>query len=150
MNAATPPKIKTDGQSKRVTRKMLGIPPSAAPRGKPLATAARISARRRDGENSAAQAIMLGGAPPSPKPVTKRSASNIHQSVAQAVAIVNAPKIATLIIMVLRRPKRSESEPSTNWPSMIPAKGVSRIGTNLAGVRCQEAAPLGTTNTENL
>src|SRR3546814_6454053 len=89
---------------------------------------------------------MLGGAPPSPKHVTKRSASNIHQSVAQAVAIVNAPKIATLIIMVLRRPKRSESEPSTNWPSMIPAKEVARIGPKLAGVRCQDAAMLGTTN----
>src|SRR3546814_17598649 len=92
MNAATPHKIKTDCQAKRVARNMRGIPPIAAPRGKPLATAARISARRRDGENSSAQAIMLGGAPPSPKPVTKRSASNIHQSVAQAVAIVNATK----------------------------------------------------------
>src|SRR3546814_8847202 len=48
--------------------------------------------------------------------------------------------------MVLRRPKRSESEPSTNWPSMIPAKEVARIGPKLAGVRCQDAAMLGTTN----
>ncbi|MNE44032.1 hypothetical protein D3C80_1382410 [compost metagenome] len=72
------------------------------------------------GAYSFINATTLGITPPMPRPAMNRHIANASGLWARPLMAVTPLKMATHIMMVLRRPIRSDNEPKNNAPSIMP------------------------------
>ncbi|MNO97143.1 hypothetical protein D3C76_888400 [compost metagenome] len=72
------------------------------------------------GAYSFIRATTLGMTPPIPSPAIKRHSANSTGVRARALITVKPLNSSTQLMMVLRRPMRSDSGPKNNAPSIIP------------------------------
>ena len=72
------------------------------------------------GAYSFISATTLGMTPPIPSPATKRHSAKVSGEVASPFKAVTPLNSKTQVMMVLRRPIRSDSEPKNSAPAIIP------------------------------
>ncbi len=101
------------------------------------------SERRFSGQYSAVSVIALGMAPPSPRPVRKRSTISMSSDVDQADTRLMRPKKKTLSSSTVRRPKRSAKGPMVSAPTMRPNSPAPKTGASWAGESCHCARMAG-------
>ena len=102
-------------------------------------------ARRRRGLNSDVIAMVLGIAPPRPRPVRNRIASRVLTSWTNAVASVPMPKARVAKMMIFRRPIRSASGPNTSAPIISPNRPAENTGPSAPLERLHSLASEGAT-----
>ena len=94
----------------------------------PLATNITIDARRLFGAYSDASPIAFGSAPPSPRPVKKRSTSSEFSEPTHTVSSVQRPNAMHDQMMTRRRPILSASGASSSAPSITPKSPALNVG----------------------
>lgn len=115
------------------------MPPSAEPMVNPQNIVVTRNERRCSGQNSDVSVTEFGIAPPSPKPVAKRSRTSSVSDDDDAETRLAIPKKATHPISTLLRPKRSASGPNTKAPAMRPASPAPNSGASCVGDRLHSA-----------
>src|ERR1700693_4318731 len=121
-------------------------PPSTDPNGKPQYINATMFRRNRFGENSDVIAMMIGSAPPSPKPVTRRTVS--RPDIEWVSGVANDPNASTKTEKIRTgfRPKRSPAWPTTRAPISPLNRLEPNTGPKAAAGTCQSEAMAGATN----
>lgn len=142
---SAPPSQKVDSHPSEGIIRAARKPPSTAPSGKPQNIRLISVARERAGAYSAVSAMMLGIAPPRPRPVSSRRTSSVVSESAKGVSRVNRPKIAVVAMITRRRPKRSAAGPKTSAPSIRPARPAPNTGPKDETGRPHWAASTGAT-----
>lgn len=94
-------------------------------------------------EYSALSVMQMGMAPPSPRPVRKRSITSALSESDAALAKVATPNTSTDISSTGLRPNRSATGPSPMLPSMSPKSPAPKAGASCGGVRCHASRSAG-------
>ena len=105
----------------------------------PLDTNITIEARRFCGAYSDASPIAFGSAPPSPRPVKKRSTSSELSEPTKTVSSVQRPNATHDQMITRRRPMRSASGASRIAPSITPNRPALKVGPSAPRGRLQAA-----------
>ncbi|CQW50385.1 Uncharacterised protein [Salmonella enterica subsp. enterica serovar Typhi] len=132
-----PPSARIPCQPISGTSCALTIPPIADPRVKPQNISVTSAPRRRAGRYSDVMVMVFGIAPPSPRPVKKRSNTRVSISGEKAESRLNAPNSATQSSMTRLRPKRSASGPHSSAPAVSPSSPAPNSGASSLALSCQ-------------
>ena len=137
INGKTPPSTRMPCQPISGTSCALTTPPKAEPRVNPQNIRVTSAPRRRAGKYSEVMVMVLGIAPPRPRPVRKRRNTSICRSGANAESRLNRPNRATQNSITRLRPKRSESGPQSSAPAVRPSNPAPNNGARSPAVSCQ-------------
>src|SRR3954464_3711324 len=98
--------------------------------------------RLRSGLYSDVSVIVMGMAPPRPRPVMKRQIASVSTFVAQAEAMLARPKPTVAKTRTALRPIRSATGPNTKAPTIRPARPDTNSSESCGGVRlhCSRSA----------
>ena len=133
----TPPRTRIPCQPITGTSCALTIPPIAEPSVKPQNIRVTSAPRRRAGKYSEVMVMVLGMAPPRPRPVRKRRITSVCKSGEKAEIRLSAPNNATQSSITRLRPKRSDSGPQSKAPAVSPNRPAPNSGARSPAVNCQ-------------
>ena len=127
-SGATPPPTSRTRQPKPGSTCAATRPPNADPSVKPQNINVTSEDRRVVGQNSEASVIVIGIAPPRPRPVTKRRPISHLSPPLYDDAMLAAPNTIIDTTSSVLRPWRSASGPTANAPSIRPKSPAANSG----------------------
>ncbi len=111
--------------------------------GMPTKMAVTVETRRPGGLTSPAMAIMLGMAPPNPRPVSSRSTRSRSGLATMAVSREKTPNQATAATSTGLRPTRSAAQPPSTAPNTRPTMAMLPARPTWPWLRCSAGARVG-------